>query len=104
MAAGLGQEVFGTLFDVVCNFAGRDILYIDAWRLSLPGRFAALSSKNLEEVNAVLQHCRLVFEALISAEADAHHDELASSFLESLLWPKAAWVREVLVGLCECQW
>ena len=67
-----------------------------------PFTFFKLLSANNEDVQEVLRWSKDLWVALESAEIVARTDDDAGRFLVKLMWPASTFVREVLVGLYEC--
>jgi hypothetical protein len=98
------NDLASSMFEVLCLFMGKDILYLESWRSSPPGMFASLVSPNPHESSAARARCKAVYEALLVAEKASLSKPGVCAFLDSLLWPRAVWVREILIALSECKW
>ena len=98
------NDLANSMFEVLCLFMGKDILYLESWRSCPPGMFAALVSTNPHESSAARAHCKALYEALLVAEKASLSKPSVCAFLDALLWPRAVWVREIFVALSECRW
>lgn len=68
-------------------------------------KFAALLHHDSNKRADAFKWCKELFEALTNAEEAVHsgkHPKL-QQFLDSMLWPKALWGREILISIAEAQ-
>ena len=95
------EYLANTLTQLACKMYYQEWVCMQLYRHRPPYCFAALISRNPEEARAALMEMKTLWEQLTDAEAVALSDDWVKQFLESLLWPRSTFCREVLISLAE---
>ena len=95
------EYLANTLTQLACKMYYQELVCMQLYRHRPPYCFAALISRNPQEARAALMEMKTLWEQLTDAEAVALCDDWVKQFLESLLWPRSTFCREVLISLAE---
>lgn len=101
--AALMQD--GYLANLMCtvwmNVSKNMLLSCMGYSHRLPGLFIGILDADDGRRQATLERLRRWFGLLQEADTQAHRDPWVRKFLDSLIWPRMTWVREVMAMMYE---
>eukprot|EP00971_Amphidinium_carterae_P095221 1883697-Amphidinium_carterae.7 len=98
------SEVRRLGYQYIIAQTGYEVLFQEGYYSCPPFLFAALLSPVESVSSAAMLRCRALWEALQRVEIGTAHAVQRSGWLQTMLWPTSAWVRETLVLLYETEW
>lgn len=89
--------------DLVRSLAKQRVLFVGLYEWALPAKLAALASSDQELVKSTLEWLQDLWHALEALESSSSHNKFAKGYLDELVWPAMPFVRNIMVGLWECE-
>ncbi|CAE7547735.1 SLC38A1 [Symbiodinium sp. CCMP2592] len=95
------EYLANTMTQLACKMYYQEWVCMQLYCHRPPYCFAKLISRKPEEARAALMEMKALWDQLTNAEAVALCDSWLKNFLESLLWPRSSFCREILISLAE---
>eukprot|EP00971_Amphidinium_carterae_P247048 4906247-Amphidinium_carterae.1 len=104
LADSIADEVMLSAYMYSLRLIGADALWQENYHSTPPAVFSGLLSENAEDRASTGERIKRLWIATLALESRGHADATLQRLLDTIVWRRAPWVRELLISFEECNY